>query len=146
MNPREEHLAPAHSAMRSAQPKHAAGNEGRHTPKTMRMLGRRGTPPRRHEAQWRTPETEPEQVAGPVLAAAPPQDIPNRYSHVGAQTQGSWATTSALLSTTQGTPVPAGTRNLPRAGERLTPPANHRQAIHHPATSHELMHRNRERG
>jgi hypothetical protein len=132
--------------MRSSQPKHAAGQESRHTVKTHHTLGPRGTPPRPHEAQWRTPETEPLEVAGPVLATAPPQDIPARYSHVLAITQGNVAITSATQPSTQGAPIPAGTRNVPREGQRVSAPANHRQAIFHPATAHELMHRNRERG
>lgn len=145
MNPREQHLAPEHSAMRSAQPRHAAGAEARHLPKTMHTLGRRGTPPRPEQAQWRTPDTEPELVAGPVLAEAPPQDVPARYSHVLAQTEGNVAVTSATLPTTQGVPIRPGTRNIPREGQRLPAPANHRQAIHHPATALELQRRNRER-
>jgi hypothetical protein len=146
VNPREEHLAPAHSLMRSSQPRHNPGSDARHTPKTMHMLGRHGTPPRPEQAQWRTPDTEPVQVAGPTLALPPPQDIPVRYSHVLAQTQGNVGVTSATLPSTQGAPIPAGARNVPREGQRLQAPANHRQAIHHPATAHELMHRNRERG
>lgn len=146
MNPREQHLAPAHSKMRSTQPKHEAGNEGRHSPKPAHTLGPNGTPPRQNQAQWRTPETEPEFVAGPVLAEAPPQDIPVRYSHVLAQTEGSTATSSATNPLTQGAPIPAGTRRVPREGEAQQAPANHRQAIHHQATSSELMTRNRERG
>jgi hypothetical protein len=146
VNPSEEHLAPAHSRMRSSQPRHQAGAEARHTPQTFRMLGPRGTPPRPHEAQWRTASSEPLEVAGPVLALPPPQDIPPRYSHVLAQTQGNVAVTSATLPTTQGAPIPAGARGIPREGERLAAPANHRHAIHHPATAHELMRRNRERG
>jgi len=146
VNPREQHLAPAHSLMRSAQPRHAAGQEHRHVPKKMHTLGPRGTPPRPHEAQWRTPENEPTQVAGPVLAEPPPQDIPARYTHVLAQTQGNVAVTSATNISTQGAPIPAGTRNVPRAGQPQQPPRTHRQAIHHQATAHELMHRNRERG
>jgi hypothetical protein len=132
--------------MRSAQPRHSAGQEARHLPKTMHTLGRHGTPPRPEQAQWRTSETEPLQVAGPVLAFPPPQDIPPRYSHVLASTQGNIAVTSATLPSTQGAPIPPGTRRVPREGERQTAPANHRQAIHHQATSAELMGRNRERG
>lgn len=131
--------------MRSAQPRHQAGQEARHLPKTMHTLGRHGTPPRPEQAQWRTPETEPVEVAGPMLMEAPPQDVPVRYSHVLAITQGNVAVTSATLPSTQGAPIPVGTRNVPREGERLPAPSNHRQAIFHPATAHELMHRNRER-
>lgn len=146
MNPHEEHLAPAHSAMRSAQPKHRAGNEARHRPKTMHTLGPRGTPPRPHQAQWRTAETEPAELAGPMLMEAPPQDVPLRYSHVLAQTQGNVAVTSATLAATQAAPIPVGARNVAREGQRVSAPRTHREAIHHQATADELMHRNRERG
>lgn len=143
MDPQEQYLTPAHSAMRSAQPKHAAGSDARHTPAAFHTLGPKGTArrhtPLRHE--------EPNRPAppGPLTAPVPPPASVARYSHVQPGHLSSAAVSSATNPATAGKLIPAGTRKIAREGQPVGAPTNHREAIHSQATSRELMARNRER-
>jgi hypothetical protein len=142
--PKVEYLGTAHAAMRSAQPKHAAGAEARHVPAQRKTLGTNGTPRRHTPLRHEIPTPRP--PAGPLTAPQPPQAVPARYSHVMPQHAASTAVSGAVSPLTTGDLIPAGTRNLPRVGQPQAAPATHREAIHHQATSAELMARNRERG
>lgn len=142
--PRETYLKPAHSTMRHAPPKHNPGSDAKHTRSSSKTLGPQGTPRRHTPLRHELPHVPPPK--GPLTAPVPAQTVPARYSHVQPAHRASTATTSAVSALTQGAPVPAGTHHHARAGQQVTPPKNHREAIHHPATSAELQARNRERG
>ncbi len=143
MDPKETYLKPAHSTMRHAQPKHNAGSDMRHTPSPHRTLGPNGTPRRGTPLRHELPHTPTPK--GPLTAPVPAQVVPARYSHVSPAHLASTAVKSAVNPLTHAAPVPAGTRHHALAGQPVTVPQNHRQAIHHPATSAELQARNRER-
>ena len=144
MDPKEEYLKPAHSLMRHAQPKHNPGSEARHTRKSFQTLGPNGTP-RRHTPLRSEEPARPTPTQSP-LAPVPAQAVPSRATQIQPHHLATTAVTGAVNPLTQGKPIPAGTRNLPKEGQAQAAPANHRQAIHHQATSAELMARNRERG
>jgi hypothetical protein len=144
VDPKEIYLGGAHSAMRHAQPQHNAGSEARHTPKSFQTLGPKGTPrrhtPLRHE--------EPDRPAppGPLTAPLPPTQVQTRPPRLQPAQTATTATSSAVSPLTGGRLVPGTTRGVPREGQPHPAPTNHRQAIHHQATSAELQSRNRERG
>jgi hypothetical protein len=144
MDPQETYLKPAHSTMRHAQPKHNAGSEARHTRKSAQTLGSSGTP-RRH-TPLRSEEAPHRNPTQPLTAPVPAQAVPQRVSHVQPPHLASTAVTGAVSPLTAGAPIPHLTRNVPREGQPQAVPANHREAIHHQATSAELQARNRERG
>jgi hypothetical protein len=142
-DPKENYLAPAHSLMRSSQPKHNAGSEQKHSPARAHTLGPEGTPRRHTPLRHELPHTPAPK--GPLTAPQPPQAPATGNPRLQAAHLASTAVTGAVSPLTAGKPVPRGTRNTPRVGEQLTTPESHRQAIHHPATSAELQARNRER-
>jgi len=143
VDPKETYLAPAHSLMRSSQPKHSAGSEQKHTRADMHTLGPQGTPRRHTPLRHELPNTPAPK--GPLTAPQPPQAPATGNPRLQAAHLASTATTGAVNPLTAGKLIPHGARNLPRTTGQLQAPLNHRQAIHHPATSAELQARNRER-
>jgi hypothetical protein len=129
VSPEETLTRSAHTPFRHAEPKHQAGSQARHAPKSLQAYAsRRPTQPinaRAHE-----PATG---AQVPLTAPAGLQPVPPRHGHLLPHHSGNLGVA--------GPPAPVTRPN----GERIPMPSSHREAIHHPVTAHEAMRRKRER-